>query len=143
MRGIYFFIWLALFLIGMWTESSTRLIYDQHVAFTLTRNVSWENFWSTDYVEALRHSGGLLVSKVAHVVSSFLLGLLFFRWIGLKLDALVCLLLGVAVVEVLQEFFTREAYALDIMLNATGVLTAALLVSLWQVETGRAIEDTD
>ncbi|SDO38956.1 hypothetical protein [Alkalicoccus daliensis] len=132
MRGLIFFIWLALYTIGMWTESSTAFLRELSVSFQLVSEPSLSGFWSVSYTGVLMDSRLLLLFKVFHVLSSFILGLLFFHWMGVRFLPVVFLLLVVTFIEVMQVFFTREALALDVLLNASGVISAAALLWVWQ-----------
>lgn len=132
MKGLIFFIWFAFYVIGMWTESSTQLLRELKVSFQLVSEPSFAGFWSTSYAGVLVESELLLLLKIFHVLSSLLLGMLFFQWRGLRFFPVVILLFMVTFIEVMQIFFTREALALDVLLNTSGVLAAAALVWLWK-----------
>ncbi|CAM3883038.1 hypothetical protein [Alkalicoccus chagannorensis] len=130
-KGLFFGIWLALYLAGMWTYSSTAFMYDQHIQFVFTTDVSWERFFSLRYVGDLQTDEDLLFSKIAHVFSSALLAFLFFLWLGLRTWTVAAMLIFVTTVEVVQEFFTRDARALDIVLNGTGVCIGVFAAAVW------------
>lgn len=132
MRALIFFIWLALYIMGMWTESALQFAREMEISFQLRKDVSWEGFWSLSYLGDLRTNYALLVQKVSHYLSSLLLALLFFNWVGLHLSAIYLLFFGVTTVEMLQVYFGREALALDVLLNTAGVLSGAALLWVWQ-----------
>ncbi|PRO67037.1 VanZ family protein [Alkalicoccus urumqiensis] len=125
MAAFLFGIWLTLYVLGMWTESSTDLVEKAVVSIQLTAQADWSEFFSAEYVGDLSEDSFLVLSKTAHVLSSVLLGLLFFWWQGIRISKVVLLLAVVTFIECMQEFFTRDSRILDVGLNALGVLIAA------------------
>lgn len=131
MRALIFFIWLIIYTLGMWTESVVLLVRELSISLNFQRGASWDGFWSLSYLSDLRTSRLLFLQKLSHYVSSIVLALLFFSWMGLRLSAVAVLLLGVTFIEIFQAYFGRESLALDVFLNAFGVMTGAVLLWLW------------
>ncbi|WP_240377968.1 VanZ family protein [Bacillus piscicola] len=122
MRAIAFITFLLIFLCGMWTSSSSAFINELHISFQLTTEVSWNKFWDIRYLANTEPY--FVISKIGHLVGSFLLGILYFNWLGLKIRTLIPLFILIAAIEISQEYFTRDARFLDLAINTAGVLLA-------------------
>lgn len=111
----------------MWTASSTAFMYEQQVSFVFTTTVSWDYFWTISYIWSTEPD--LILSKIGHLVGSFILGLLFYYWLGVRRGTLLTMVFLVSIVEITQELFTRDSMFLDMLINLAGIALAALFLS--------------
>ncbi|WP_143083184.1 hypothetical protein [Alteribacillus iranensis] len=122
MRAIAFFIFLLIYLCGMWTSSPSAFINGLDVSFQFITEVSWPKFWDASYITSTEPY--FIISKIGHLVGSFLLAILYFFWLERTKGTLTLLILLLATIEISQEYFTRDARFLDLTINLAGVLLA-------------------
>ncbi|CAM3767154.1 VanZ family protein [Alkalicoccus chagannorensis] len=115
---------------AMWHASPEELLHYQDIIYRFNPDPTWTTFLEPEQIRVYEAMAS--VNMMSHILGTSVLGFLFFHWLGLRAWTVVTLALFVTSVELLQPFFGRTAWLIDIGFNLLGLTIGAFLYWYWR-----------
>ena len=136
-RMLFFFFFLSLYLLAMWNANPFLLMREQELVFMWNETPSWRTFFEREDLHVIDVVTD--PNKMSHILGTMTLSFLAFHWLGWRWKVITALTVFVILVEMVQPFFGRTAWFVDVFLNILGVGLGTFLVwyyrNRWEVVT--------